>query len=84
VNLEAAGLPTVLVATGELRPLADRTAADLGLPDLRVVSVQHPIGGVDQATIEARADGAVDEVLALLTGSTHRPDTDTRERTTPT
>ncbi len=78
MNLEAAGLPTVLVATGELRPLADRTAADLGLPDLRVVSIQHPIGGVDQATIEARADGAVDEVLALLTGSTHRPDTDTR------
>ena len=78
MNLEAAGLPTVLVATGALRPLADRTAADLGLPDLRVVSIQHPIGGVDQATIEARADGAVDEVLALLTGSTHRPDTDTR------
>ena len=50
MNLEAAGLPTVLVATGELRPLADRTAADLGLPDLRVVSIQHPIGGVDQTT----------------------------------
>ena len=83
MNLEAAGLPTVLVATGELRPLADRTAADLGLPDLRVVSIQHPIGGVDQATIESRADGAVDEVLALLTGSAHRPDTDIRERTTP-
>jgi hypothetical protein len=66
------------VATGELRPLADRTAADLGLPDLRVVSIQHPIGGVDQATIESRADGAVDEVLALLTGPAHRPDTDTR------
>ena len=84
MRLETAGLPTVLVATGELRPLADRTAVDLGLPDLRVVYVQHPIGGVDQATIEARADGAVDEVLALLTGSVHRPDTDTRERTTPT
>ena len=84
MNLEAAGLPTVLVATEELRPLADRTAADLGLPDLRVVSVQHPIGGVDQAAIEARADGAVDEVLALLTGSSHHPNTDTQEGTTPT
>ena len=84
MSLETAGLPTVLVATEELRPLADRTAADLGLPDLRVGSVQHPIGGMDQATIEARADGAVDEVLALLTGSAHRPDTDTREGTTPT
>ena len=84
MSLETAGLPTVLVATEELRPLADRTAADLGLPDLRVVSVQHPIGGMDQATIEARADGAVDEVLALLTGSAHRPGTDTREGTIST
>ena len=80
MRLETAGLPTVLVATGELRPLADRTAVDLGLPDLRVVYVQHPIGGVDQATIEARAD----EVLARLTGPAHRPDPDTREGTTPT
>ena len=68
----------MLVATDALSELAGQTATDLGLPDLRVVSIQHPIGGVDQATIEARADGAVDEVLALLTGSTHRPDTDTR------
>ena len=29
MSLETAGLPTVLVATGELRPLADRTAVDL-------------------------------------------------------
>ena len=84
MRLETAGLPTVLVATGELRPLTARTAVDLGLPNLRVVYVQHPIGGVDQATIEGRADGAVDEVLALLTGSTHRPDSATREGTTPT
>ena len=84
MSLETAGLRTVLVATEELRPLADRTAADRGLPDLRVVYVHHPIGGMDQATIEARADGVVDEVLALLTGSAHRSDTDTREGTTPT
>jgi hypothetical protein len=58
----------VLVATSALSDLATRTAADFGLPDLRMVSVAHPIGGVDPDEIRRRADGVVDEVLALLTG----------------
>ena len=67
MKLEGAGIPTVLVATGELRLLADQTAADLGLAGLRIVSVEHPIGGVSQAAILDRADAVVDEVLGLLT-----------------
>jgi len=59
----------VLVATDALSELAGQTATDLGLPDLRVVSVAHPIGGVDPDEVRRRADGAVDEVLGLLTGS---------------
>jgi hypothetical protein len=58
-----------LVATGALSELATQTATDLGLPDLRVVSVAHPIGGVDPDEIRRRADGVVDEVLMLLTGT---------------
>ena len=69
MRLEAAGRPTVLVATGALRDLADQTAHDLGLADLRVVSVARPIGGVDPDEIRRRADGVVDEVLGLLTGA---------------
>ena len=67
MKLEGAGIPTVLVATGELRLLADQTAADLGLASLRIVSVKHPIGGVSEAAILDRADAVVDEVLGLLT-----------------
>jgi len=70
VKLEAAGRPTVLVATEALRELTDQTAHDLGLTNLRVVSVAHPIGGVDPDEIRRRADGVVDEVLMLLTGTT--------------
>jgi hypothetical protein len=70
VKLEAAGRPTVLVATKALRELTDQTAHDLGLADLRVVSVSHPIGGVDPDEIRRRADGVVDEVLTLLTVTT--------------
>ena len=70
MKLEVAGRPTVLVATEALRELTDQTAHDLGLPDLRVVSVAHPIGGVDPDEIRRRADGVVDEVLTLLTVTT--------------
>ena len=70
MKLEAAGRPTVLVSTEALRKLTDQTAHDLGLTDLRVVSVAHPIGGVDPDEIRRRADGVVDEVLALLTNTT--------------
>ena len=58
----------MLVATSALSDLAAQTAAELGLPDLRMVSVAHPIGGVDPDEIRRRADSVVDEVLALLTG----------------
>ena len=67
MKLEGAGIPTVLVATGELRLLADQPAAGLGLAGLRIVSVEHPIGGVSEAAILDRADAVVDEVLGLLT-----------------
>ena len=67
MKLEGAGIPTVLVATGELRRLADQTAADLGLAGLRIVAVEHPIGGVSEAAIPDRADAVGDEVLGLLT-----------------
>ena len=70
MKLEAAGRPTVLVATEALRKLTDQTAHDLGLADLRAVSVAHPIGGGDPDEIRRRADGVVDEVLALLTNTT--------------
>ena len=70
MKLEAAGRPTVLVATEALRELTDQTAHDLGLADLRVVSVAHPIGAVDPDEIRRRAAGVVDEVLALLTNTT--------------
>jgi hypothetical protein len=47
--------------------VAHTTAASLGLPNLPVVAVPHPIGGVDPAAVRARAEGIVDAVLEALT-----------------
>jgi hypothetical protein len=37
------------------------------LPDARIVAVRHPLGGIDEGAVRARAASAVDEVRALVT-----------------
>ena len=44
-------------------------AANFGMPDVRTVIVDHPLGGTDEQTIVSWADAAVERVVALFTGS---------------
>lgn len=59
----------MVFTTTRFRTLTDQVAASLGRPDLRIVEVDHPLGGTDEATIVAWADAAVEETLRLLTSS---------------
>jgi hypothetical protein len=67
VQLEEAGIPTVLLATKPFEPMARGAAAARDLPDARIVAISHPLGGVDEDTVRARAASAVDAVRALVT-----------------
>ena len=57
------------MATASFEALAAGVAETLGLPDLRIVTVEHPLGGIDEAAVIHRADTAVEPTLRLLTGS---------------
>ena len=57
-----------MFTTTKFRMLTDQVAASLGRADARIVEVDHPLGGTDEATVEAWADGAVETTIALLTG----------------
>ncbi len=57
------------MATTAFEALASEVAATLGVPDTRIVSVDHPLGGTDEAGVIDRADRAVERTLLLLTGS---------------
>ena len=61
-------MPTVPVATDAFRVAARVQASRLGRPDLDAVFVPHPIQDRTAAEITARADGAIDEIVARLTG----------------
>ncbi len=62
-------MATVAVATGEFQTPARAQAAALGRPDFDAVYVPHPIQDQTREQIEARADAALDEIVARLTRS---------------
>jgi hypothetical protein len=57
-----------VVTTTKFRALTEQVAASLGRPDLRILEVEHPLGGTDEATVVSWADSAVERTIALLTG----------------
>jgi hypothetical protein len=57
----------VVFTTTKFELLTSKVAANFGLPDVRYVVVDHPLGGTDDATIQQWADAAVDAVIAAFT-----------------
>jgi hypothetical protein len=47
--------------------MARGAAAARDLPDARIVAMPHPLGGIDEDAVRARAASAVDTVRALIT-----------------
>ena len=57
----------MVVTTTKFLNLTKQVAANFGLPDARICTVEHPLGGTDEDTIVRWADGAVDEIIKLFT-----------------
>lgn len=67
IELERAGVPTVLVTTTRFERVVDTLAVNGGLPSIRKLVLDHPIGGTDRPTLERRAREAIDRLVQLLT-----------------
>lgn len=61
-------MATVTLTTNEFQSLARLQARAMGYPNLRLVTIQHPLGGIPQSEAEAKAAGTVDDLLQLLSG----------------
>jgi len=66
VTLQRAGTPAVVVTTTAFLALAHHEAHTLGMEDLPLLVVDHPLGGEPAERIEARAARAVSQLLACL------------------
>jgi hypothetical protein len=57
----------VVVTTTGFRNLTVQCALAFGLPEARIVTVEHPLGGIEEAAVLRRAHGIVEDVLRLWT-----------------
>jgi len=61
-------VPTAVICTEEFVPTAKAQAAICGNPTYPFVVIPHPIGSLPPAELRRRADAAVPQVIAILTG----------------
>lgn len=66
--LERAGVRTVTVVSDRFLELGRLQARALGLPDLALAVIPHPLAGLAEAAARERGRAAGREVLRLLEG----------------
>jgi len=69
VRLERRGIQTAVVGTEPFIDEAIEQARVLGMPELRIVTVPHPVQLLTREQVEELADRALDDVVAQLVGS---------------
>ena len=68
MTLQRAGTPAIVVTTTAFLTLAHHEAHTLGMEDLPLLVVDHPLGGEPRDRIEARAARAASQLLTQLGG----------------
>jgi hypothetical protein len=56
-----------VVTTTGFQNLTEQVSQAFRLPDARIVVVEHPIGGIEDPAVIARAQSIVEDVLSLWT-----------------
>ncbi len=56
-----------MVTTTGFLPLARQMAVTFGLPDARIVVIEHPLGGIEEPAVLARSASITEQVLELWT-----------------
>lgn len=65
-ELRKRGLITAVICSTPFEKLARAQAKVLGVPDLPLVMIQHPLGGLAIDDVKARAEQATPAVIGLL------------------
>jgi hypothetical protein len=68
IELERRGVPAAVICTDQFVESAKAQAAICGNPQYPFAVVTHPIGSLTPTELRARAEAALPQVLAILTG----------------
>ena len=65
-NLQKRGLTTAVICSGPFMKLGQAQARVFGVPDLPLLLIPHPLGGLAIEEVKARADHAVPLFVKLV------------------
>ncbi len=65
-ELASRGIATALICSEPFITLAQTQARVLGIPDLRLVMIPHPLGGLTLDKVRERANIAVPQVIRVI------------------
>lgn len=65
MEIEKIGIPTITIATTMFRDVARINARALGFPQLPIVAVPHPLGGIPSQEARSKAEKALDDFLKI-------------------
>lgn len=66
-------MPAIVFGTDAFRPLAYSVRDALGMPELRLVIVPHPLGGLSNAEAEAKGAQLHASLMELLSTAQQQP-----------
>ena len=69
LQLEQRGIPPVPICTDSFLPLGRKHAELLGMNNLPIAVIQHPLRGIKPPDVHRRAEAAVDQLVAALSKS---------------
>ena len=65
-KLRQRGIITAVLCTGPFMMLGKTQARTFGVPDLPLVEIPHPLGGLARDGVKQRADVAVPQLMGLI------------------
>lgn len=66
-ELRKRGLVTAVVCSTAFQKLGQTQAKIFGVPDLPLLIIQHPLGGLDIDSVKGRAQVATPQLVKLIT-----------------
>ena len=70
-ELRKRGLVTAVVCSNAFLKLGQTQAKIFGVPDLALLVIQHPLGGLDLESVKARAAVATPQFVELIQQHSH-------------
>ena len=67
-ELRKRGLVTAVICSGPFMKLGQAQARTFGVPDLPLIEIPHPLGGLGIESVQGRAEVAVPQLVNLIKG----------------